>query len=531
MRSGRVSAGLVAFAVVTFVAAGSPTPAVQQAAARAHAPSSGAGPVVRSVDLVAYQSTRAGEWFSVPIASLPRTTSKAQVTFTIQGAPVANRRSGTISPTLVSSYVFLQFGEVTPAAFEAHAATVGALFIRSSLMSFVDYSAGRVLGWDRRSVEIPTDVRGLIRSCNQRRIPVFLELNYSDYVPGPPGTGVESLARADNIGRTIAYLAALGAEGLAVEGVTFGDEIEDDAGFGNLKPTLRNSNLVGRFVAYAKALKARFPSLRIYAFDSFIGAARGAVSTYWELLRRIRAEEVAAGMPLLDGFAFRESYVYMDGNGRVQPSQLVLDDTESLYRNTEIYRYDVDGRRRGADRDYLHTLITMTKLIFGRTIAIGLTEYLPAGPVQISESDTAPYADRDFIVHYADVIGIYANLGLDVVSSYMFADSTQQAEAYLDRSGRRGANYPVRDQLARSFRGEILAVTRSIPYGKVRVKVYPARSGAGHFVLVLNKDVAHERTVRVRLAGSFDLTLRLPPRSYTALSDGPTGMTVSGIGN
>jgi hypothetical protein len=119
-------------------------------------------------------------------------------------------------------------------------------------MSFVDYPNNRVLWWDRRSSDIPMDILGMIRVCNQRQIPVFLEINYSDYVPGPVGTGIESLQPADNIAGTISFIRTLEAQGLHIEGVTFGDEIKDDAGFGNLKPTVFSTDLVGRFIDYAR---------------------------------------------------------------------------------------------------------------------------------------------------------------------------------------------------------------------------------------------------------------------------------------
>jgi hypothetical protein len=488
-------------------------------------------PVARSVDLVAYQATRKGAWFSVPLASLPTSTSSSLATFSISTTRVTNRRGGHIAPTLIGSYFFLQFGEVTPELFEAHAGTARAVFIRSASL-FLDYGANRALDWNRRSAEIPIDLRGLIAACNARHIPVYLELNYSDYVPGPLGTGLEALVKTDNAARTISFLAGLEADGLRVAGVTFGDEWDDDAGFGKLRPTTSNSDLVGRFIAYATALKARFPTLKVYAFDSFIRAARGSIDMFWAPLRRIRAAEVAARTRLLDGFTYRESYVYIDGAGRLRPAQRILDDTESLYRSTPVYRYDVRGNVAAhPDRDELHILLAKTKEIFGRTLDLGLTEYLPAGPIQISESDTSRYADIDFILHYADVVGIYATLGLDVVGTFMFADSTQQAEAYLDRFGHEGLNYPVREQLAINFSGDLVTVARSLPYDTVKVKVYAARSGSRFFVMILNKDVSHERTVRVRLASRFDLTIRLPRRSYVSLISDGTGVTVSGIGS
>ena len=499
------------------------------------APGAAAAPTprfARSIDLVAYQAKNKGAWYSVPLAKLSRTTRRAEATFAISGSRIANRRNGRISPTLVASYAFLQFGEVSAPAYEEHAHTAGALFIRSALMSFVDYPGNRVLGWDRKAISIPADVRGLIEAANKRGTPVFLELNYSDYVPGPVGTGTDALVRSDNVEATIAYLRGLDEAGLHVTGVTFGDEWDDDAGFGDLKPTTGNSDLVGRFIRYATALKEAIPSLKVYAFDSELGSAEGVMDQYWTPLARIRKAEITAGRNLLDGFVFRESYVYIDHWGKRLSSQRMLDDTESLHRSTPVYRYDTLGFTHGdADRDSLHTLISKVRQIFGRTIDIGITEYLPAGPYNISESDTSRYPDIDFIIHWADVVGIYAELGLDIVSSWMMADSTQQAEAYVDRQGHRGVNYPVREQLAGSFKGTILKVTRSAAYEKLRVKVFAAKSGNRWFIMVLNKDVAREHTVRLTLKGQLDLTVRLPRRSYTSLILDANGLVVSGIGS
>jgi hypothetical protein len=432
----------------------------------------------------------------------------------------------------VSGYVFLQFGEVTPALFTQHVHTVRAFFIRSALLSFVDYENNRVLDWDRRAGKIPMNIRELIRVCNQKGIPVFLEINYSDYVPGPPGTGVDALQPANNIAGTIAFLNALEAEGLHIDGITFGDEIDDDAGFGDLKPTLSNSDLVGRFISYASSIKFGFPDLKVYAFDSYIAATRGRVALYWDYFERIRQAEIEKNMILLDGFVFRESYTYMDDKAQVLDSQRILDDTESLYRDVSVYRYDIMGvLHKNPDRDYLHQIIDQTNEIFGRTIDIGITEYLPAGAIQISESDTSSYDDMDFIIHYSDVVGIYAELGLDTVSTWMFANEANQAECYIDKQGNQGPNYPVHEQLAQYFSGDILNVIRSTHYDQLKVKVYVARHDEGYFILILNKDVANEQTVRVALPGELDLTLRLPHRSYTSILVAGDNITVSGIGN
>ena len=487
--------------------------------------------IAGSADLVAYQSGRGGSWFSVPLGELPGTSEQAAASYAIGSTPLANRAGGQVSPTLAASYVFLQFDHVTVADLEKHIGTMRALFIRSALMSFVDYRDGRVLGWDGRSISIPLDVRGFVRVCNQHNVPVFLEINYSDYVAGKVGTGIGSLVRTDNIAGTIAYLDDLGRDGLHVDGVTFGDEIGDDNGWGDRKPTLANSDLVGRFIAYATALRKHQPNLEIYAFDSSIGAASGELDQYWEPLSRIRAAEQGSGLKLLDGFAFRESYVYIDAHGNLRPSQEILDDTESLYRDAPVYRYDTDGSTgSNPDRDYLHTLMAKTAEIFGRRIDIALTEYLPAGPVQISESDTTRYADIDFILHYADVLGIYSQLGLDEVSTFAFANSAQQSKAYLDRYGGHGPNYPVRAQLAQYLAGEMLTVSGSAGYDTMKVKVYAFGSGGGYFVMILNKDATAAHAVRVTLSGQLDLTLELPSRSYTSLIVGDKGVTVSGIG-
>ncbi len=487
-------------------------------------------PIAGSIDIVAYQVDHGHGWFGVPLADLPATSRAPGLTFDVTSSRVVNRRGGRISPSLITSYAFLQFGDVKPQDFVAHAATTRALFIRSALLSFVDYEGGRVLDWDGRSAEIPMDVHGMVAAANAENVPVFLELNYSDHVPGPVGTGVDALVKADNVARTVGYLRELAAAGLRIDGVTIGDEWDDPSGFGAAKPT-SIPDVVRRFIALSKALKVTFPALKVYAFDSAVGAATGSTDKYWSPFRTIHAAEVKTGIPLLDGFMFRESYVYIDHAGRLLAPQKMLDDTESLYRKTPVYRYDSRGYPHAdADRDELHLIVTKTREIFGRTIDIGLTEYLPAGPTQIDESDTSRYADIDFVIHYADVVGIYADLGLDVVSTWMFANSTQQAEAYVTTAGERGLGYPVHEQLATSFAGDLLQVRRSVAYDKAKVKAYAARSGERLFVMLLNKDVARERTVRVRAAGRLDLTIRLPRRSYVSITLDPTGVTVSGIG-
>ena len=521
-------------------AAASPTSSPTPTSPPTPPPSPSAGPtpaptatprVVASVDLVAIQARRKGAWISRALGKLPTTQAAPVATYVVGPDPMANRDDGRISPTLVGSYLFLQMDDISPADVARHAATFDALFIRSALMSFVDYSSGRVLGWDRTTIGFPLDVAGIVRVANKRGIPVFLELNDSVYIPGPIGSGVTKLVKADNVARTIRYLAGLADRGLEVAGVTFGDEWGDEAGFGARKPTFLNSDVVGRFIDYATALKRRFPLLKVYAFDSSIGAASGELDQYWDAFARIRAGELDRGLTLLDGFAFRESYVYIDDGGELAPSQAILDDTESLARDAPVLRHDTDGSVGSrTDRDYLHTLLTKTASVFGRRIDIALTEYLPAGPVQISESDTSRYGDIDFVVHYADVVGTYAALGLDTVSSFAFADSPQQAEAYIDRSGRRGASYPVHEQLAGHLSGTMLAVGASVPYETVRVKVHAARNAAGTFVMLLNKDASLARTVRLTVEGDLDLVVTLPARSYTSLLLHGDDVVVSCIG-
>jgi hypothetical protein len=484
-----------------------------------------------AVDLVSYLAARGAGWFGEPLEALPAMDQPAEGVFRVLATPVPNRRNGEISPLLVSSYVFLQFGEIGPDDLAEHAATLRGLFIRSAHVSFVDYAGDRVLDWDWVSARIPMDVPGMIRRANELGVPVFLEINYSDFVPGPVRSGLDALEEADNIAGTISFLDGLAAEGLHVDGVTFGDEIGDDAGFGSAQPTLESSDLVARYLAYAGALKGRFPELKIYAFDSYIAATRGEVAGYFPLLREIRKAEVREGVDLIDGFVFRESYVYADEDGMVLGSQSILDDVESLAGPEPVLRYDVFGNRHpGADRGYLVTLVGEMREIFGRDLDIGITEYLPAGPVQIDESDTSVYEDIDFVIHYADLVGTYAEQGLDVVSTWMFANDTDQAECYVDKQGNRGLNYPVHEQLARHFRGSILQVERPAAYSSLRVKTYVAREGEGYFIMVLNKDAASEHTIRLMLAGEFDFTLRLPARSYTSLTVDGDGVMVAGVG-
>ena len=484
-----------------------------------------------AVDVVARQAASGPGWFSEALPDLPEGDLAPEAVFEVGATPVGNRRDGSISPTLVSSYVFLQFGDVGPDDLEEHAGTLRALFIRSALLSFVDYPGDRVLDWDGRSIAIPMDVTGMIRKANELDLPVFLEINYSDFVPGPLGSGVDALQAADNVANTVLFLRGLQEQGLRVEGVTFGDEIGDESGFGSAKPTLENCDLIDRYLAYAVALKDALPGLKIYAFDSYIAATRGQVADYLPLLNTIREAEVRTGRELIDGFVFRESYVYMDEDGRVLDSQSILDDIESLAGLEPVWRYDVFGNRhQDPDRGYLVTLTEEIGAMFGRDLDIGISEYLPAGPVQISESDTSPYEDIDFLIHYADLVGTYAEQGLDVVSTWAFANETDQAKAYLDRQGNRGLSYAVHEQLARYFRGSILDVRRPVSYSALRVKVYVAQDGDGYFVVLLNKDAEHEHTIRLVRAGEFDLALRLPARSYTSVLLNQEGILVTGVG-
>ncbi len=484
-----------------------------------------------AMDVAAYMSEQGPGWFEASMGDLPPALEPPETTMVLSGRPLANRRDGAISPRLIASYLFLQFGEIGPADLAKHAGTLDCLFIRSALLGFVDYLGGRVFDWDGRSSRIPLDLRAMIKEANKLSLPVFIELNYSDYIPGPVGSGTESLVRADNAARTVSFIQGLEADGLHVEGVTFGDEIGDDNGYGPLKPTFLNSDIVSRFVTYAKTLREHLPGLKIYAFDSNISAANGRLSESLDLLRQLGAAEVAAGTTLIDGFVFRESYVYMDQHGKILDSQAILDDIDSLAGAGEVTRFDVMGVRHGnADRAYLPTLVEETRVIFGRELDLGITEYLPAGPLQISESDTSVYADIDFLIHYADLVGTYAEQGLDIVSSWIFANDPDQAKCYVDKEGNEGLNYPVHEQLARHFTGSLLEVQRSEPYKAVKVRLYAARDSDSTFVIVLNKDTSSPHTVRVVISGEYDLVLRLPPRSYTSLLLEADSVTVRGIG-
>ena len=487
--------------------------------------------IASSVDIAAFQSRRNGTWFSVDLSTLPGTQLEPYVYFDIKESVVDNRKNGQISPTLLSGYFFIQW-DISSSALEQYNHTIRALFLRSALMRFIDYPNNRALGWNDKSINIPTDIRGIISQCNEKNIPVFLEINYSDYIPGSLGMGVESLEKTDNIANTINFIKTLKDEGIHVDGVTFGDEIEDEAGYGTCKPTITNSDLIGIFISYALAIKAEFPELKIYAFDSYISATRGRVSMYWDFFEKIRQAERKEGKNLIDGFIFRESYVYIDEEGNLLESQLVLDDTESLYRDTPVYRYDVRGNSHpNQDTAYLYEIINKTDEIFDRYIDVGLTEYLPAVPVQMGEIDTSQYSDCDFILHFSDTVGIYAQLGLDFVSKIMFGDSVDMHKSYFDREGNLGTNYPVHEQLAQYFSGEILNVNRSVNYENLKAKVYAVRHDENYFIMILNKEVNQEINIRITLPQRLDLTFRLPRRSYTSLIFDGSNVTISGIGN
>jgi len=488
-------------------------------------------PAIRSVDLVAFQSPRNGTWFSTNLDTLPDVDQQYEASFNIQDTPVNNRRNGTISPTLLAGYFFLQW-DITKDKFQEYANTVNALFIRSANSRFVNYPDSTVFDWSQKASKISTDVVGIIRACNEKGIPVFVQINYSDFIPGPTSSGIESLQPSDNLAKIIAYINALKSESLRITGITFGDEIEDNQGYGNLQPTLYNDDLIARFIKYADNIKTEFPEVKIYAFDSYIMASRAQVSRYFDFFERIRKAEIQVAKVLLDGFVFRESYVYMDDGGKVLDSQLILDDTESLYRNMPVYRYDVSGTRNPAqDSGYLPLLLARTKEIFGRELDIGITEYLPAGAYKVSETNTSKYSDVDFIIHFSDMVGIYAELGLDYLSKIMFADSLNMHKAYFDRKGNLGVNFPVHEQLAQNFMGELLNVERSIDYDHLKVKVYATRKDKNYFVMILNKDVGSESVIRVTLPGQLDLTLRLPRRSYVSLLINERDIVICGIGN
>ncbi len=291
-------------------------------------------------------------------------------------------------------------------------------------------------------------------------------------------------------------------------------------------------NMAERFVRYAAAIKFAFPEMKVYTFDSDISAASGEMALYDDLFKQIRQAEVDYGLVLLDGFLFRESYVYIDENGELLDSQSILDDTESLYRPTKVYRYDSQGYSyENPDADYLHTLLEQTDGIFKRPLEIGLSEYLPAGPTQIDESDTSRYGDIDFILHYADVMGIYASLGLDFVSTWLGANSVDQAKCYLAQPLQQGVNYPVYQEISSYFKGDLMEVKQDPIMQDDRIKVYVSTDGDDTFIMLLNKDVSNPQVIQLVMPGEFDLTLKLPVHSYTSISMTGNIVQISGIGN
>ena len=146
-----------------------------------------------------------------------------------------------------------------------------------------------------------------------------------------------------------------------------------------------------------------------------------------------------------------------------------------------------------------------------------MTEYLPAGPTQIDESDTSRYADIDFILHYADVMGIYATLGLDFVSTWLGAYSVDQAKCYFTRDWDQGVNFPAFQNISRYFKGTLLEVKQDPIVPGSRLKVYASKDGEFTFIMLLNKVVRSPQVVRLIIPGEIDLTLNLPARSYTSI--------------
>ena len=71
---------------------------------------------------------------------------------------------------------------------------------------------------------------------------------------------------------------------------------------------------------------------------------------------------------------------------------------------------------------------------------------------------------------------------------------------------------------------------RPIPYSSLRVKAYVAKDGDSYFIVLLNKDVASEHTIRLIRAGEFDQALKLPARSYTSLLLIQDEVLVTGVG-
>ena len=508
-------------------------------------------PIQLSLDIAAFLTAREGAWYSASAQELPGFSVPPEATLHISREPVRNRRQGQISPTLVSSYIFIQ-EPFSLTEMEQHWSTLRGLFLRTGRFRFPDYINGRAWNMSNHSIVLTPPVEAIVKECNSRGIPIFVMLNHSDFVPGPPGSaGIDSLVYADNVAATLAFLRNLRDVGLQVAGLTFGDNIGDDFGLGPLKPTFYNSDLLTIFLRFARAIKGEFPDIKIYAFETSVGAAAGTFASLlgghpghsiWVLLEGIRRAELELGQLLLDGFSFQESYVYMDRDGRVLDSQQILDDAEALYRTTPVYRLNYDGvAYPDPDRAYLPSLARRVDAMFGREVDLVLAEYLPAGAFFISEEDTSRYADIDLILHHADLTGIYALLGFDGVSRLMLSPP-QNHKSYLSGRGEPARNYPVQEQLARFFRGQVLRVDSSTTYDRHRLKVYAAREGDQHFIVLLNKEASRDMVIRLTVPDveqgpernegrrGVEFNLNLPRRSYTSLLLRPEGVVVSGIG-
>ena len=126
-------------------------------------------PIASSVDIASFQAGRNGTWFSVDLSTLPETQISDYLYFSIKESVVDNRKNGQISPTLLSGYFFTQW-DISSSALEQYNHTIRALFLRSALMRFIDYPNNRVLGWNDKSINIPTDIRGIIRQCNEKNL-------------------------------------------------------------------------------------------------------------------------------------------------------------------------------------------------------------------------------------------------------------------------------------------------------------------------------------------------------------------------
>jgi polyphosphate kinase len=111
----------------------------------------------------------------------------------------------------------------------------------------------------------------------------------------------------------------------------------------------------------------------------------------------------------------------------------------------------------------------------------------------------------------------------------MFANTVNDSKCYIDRQGNEGLNYPVHEQLAQYFKGSILQVVRPVPYASLKVKVYAAKDGTTMFLMVLNKDMKKEHTVRLAVPGAYDLVVRLPAASYISFLLSGDEVTVSGV--